>query len=558
MTDTPTLPSCIHRPACDGCPWFERPTDLACEDKVDALREQLGFYLGLAPKPADIVPSPETLGYRNRARMVVHHDAKDPKHLLGFYKRGSRTLLPIKRCVAHEPHLEQALHHLRTTLFAQKALRAATRFVDARALEDRIIVTLCTGAPTGEDLAQWKLDAQKVAAHLALACEHAVGVRLNVGTKGQSIGSGQDIEVAAPSAFEQPLDEQTSVEVPPQAFFQLNTQQLQRTHEIMRSWFEQPPTLILDLYCGIGVHGLALAQKGAKIWGADLNEASIEAARRNAQRNGVDGVYTAASDKRLAPWLAEHLPERVDVALINPGRAGMHPSLLPALDPARMGALVVLSCQPQTLARDLDRLRARGWRVSRVQPLDYMPRTPQVETLVMLTPQQRDIRASSDGAYWPVEGRQWPLGVSGTRAPTGPQTHTSWLAFVHGRPPAHGQLPQLKDTQHSEITATRVLLDGRNTWIRIDARDQDPRHIMQRLRAWGYPVLGDTTFGNKGANRWFAKAHFGDRPAIHCVDIYDGPTLVASCDPPGELRAWGFEEPQEVEEFQEPQEEAFE
>lgn len=551
MTDTHAT-SCIHRPACDGCPWFERPIKQACDDKVEALRDQLGFYLGLAPKPANIIPAPQSLGYRNRARMVVNHDAKDPKNLLGFYERGSRTLLPIKRCVAHEEQLEQTLHHVRTTLFAQKKLRAATLFVDARVLSGKVIVTLCTtDAKSDNVLEQWKKEAQNVATHLTMACDHPVGVRLSVSTKGQAIGSGQDIEITAPSIFKPTLQDGSIVEVPPQAFFQLNTAQLHQTHEIMRSWFEQPPKTILDVYCGIGVHGVALGEKGTKVWGADLNAAAIEAAKRNAEANGIDGTYVALSDKKLAPWLEENLPEHVDVALLNPGRAGMHPSLLPALDPARIGTLVLLSCQPKTLARDLDRLRARGWRVHRVQPMDYMPNTPQIETLVMLSPQQRDIRPTSDGAYWPVEGRQWPLGVSGTRGPVGPETLTSWLAYVHGRPPAHGQLPQLKDIAHSEITATRMVLDGRNTWIRIDAKDQPPEQIMQRLRAWGYPVLGDKRFGNKGANRWFAKAHFADRPALHCVDIYEGPTLIASCDPPGELRCWGYQEPEEVEEIDE-------
>jgi tRNA/tmRNA/rRNA uracil-C5-methylase (TrmA/RlmC/RlmD family) len=162
------------------------------------------------------------------------------------------------------------------------------------------------------------------------------------------------------------------VEVGPADFFQTNPATAQR----LWASLPRPSGPLVDLYCGIGAVGLAVG--ATRIWGAEENPRSVERARHNAARNGVDATYVSAcvADADV-PW-------RDAMVVVNPPRKGLEPGAIERIVALRPAPLVYVSCHPTALARDLARLVAEGLSVQSVVPFDMFPNTPHVETVAVL------------------------------------------------------------------------------------------------------------------------------------------------------------------------------
>ncbi len=526
---------CAHRPECDGCPLIEQPESAQHALKAQALRRDLGAWPELSePAPAPLLPAPKPLGYRNRARMVVDPEAPSPAQLLGFYRRGSRELLPITRCIVHDPVLERLLDALRPALWAATRLRAAARFVDARVSHapqpSRVMLTLClTRAPDALMMAQ--VEALALALDEAMG-EVVVGTQLNLGGKPQVVLSGKPQVVRGDPWLTMEVGARP-VAVSPGAFFQLNLDQLERAHALMREWLGGAPSQLVDLYCGVGAHGLALLAPGGALWGADINPEAIAVAREAAARAGLVAQLRAGADRDLMVWLRQSLPSPCPPMIVNPARAGLHPEVIRLLAELRPQALLYMSCEPATLRRDLARLARQGMRLERWRPMDFMPQTEQVETLALLRPARAPDAALWHDAHWPVQGRSYSEGVSGPAWPEGVTPVASrWIAIVCGRCEARAE---------AELRVAPIGEVGPHTVVRLSLEGADELALRQRLRAWRHPVVGDLVHGDRAVNHLTARRWYRDRVALHCASITlpDGTTREAPA--PGELVAWGVD-----------------
>ena len=141
---------------------------------------------------------------------------------------------------------------------------------------------------------------------------------------------------------------------------------------------------VLDLYCGIGTISLALAGKAERVVGAEIVPQAVEDARENARRNGIANVAFFCGDTgAVAQRLAEE-GIRPQVICVDPPRKGLAsevPAILAGMAPDR---IVYVSCDPATLARDLERFAQLGFYTVRAQGIDLFPRTIHVETVALL------------------------------------------------------------------------------------------------------------------------------------------------------------------------------
>lgn len=179
-------------------------------------------------------------------------------------------------------------------------------------------------------------------------------------------------------------------EIGPDTFFQANPEQAERLFEVAR---EQAGLTaddrLYDLYCGTGALSLFMADAVREVIGIEQHEGAVQAARRNAQANGIDNARFHAG--ALRDVLTEAFIEahgRPDVLFADPPRAGMHKRVVDQVAAVRPKRFVYVSCNPQTQARDLKRLRAAtegAYRITAVQPADLFPQTQHVENMVALT-----------------------------------------------------------------------------------------------------------------------------------------------------------------------------
>jgi len=145
---------------------------------------------------------------------------------------------------------------------------------------------------------------------------------------------------------------------------------------------------VLDLYCGVGPLALLLAQRARQVWAIDESETAVATAKQNARRNGRGNCRFIASDVAAGAAQLQQSLSKVDVAVLNPPRKGLQPAALAALLQFNAPKVVYVSCEPRSLARDLDKLLTADYRVARIQPFDMFPQTEEVETAVLLTRKQ--------------------------------------------------------------------------------------------------------------------------------------------------------------------------
>jgi 23S rRNA (uracil1939-C5)-methyltransferase len=146
---------------------------------------------------------------------------------------------------------------------------------------------------------------------------------------------------------------------------------------------EPPPQSkrVLDLYCGIGITSLLLAEKGLEVLGIETHPEAVKLAKHNAHLNQVSSVsfIEGKAEEAIQGALQDFKP---DCVLMNPPREGLAPPVMEALRHSKPDALIYISCMPSTLARDLRLFKEAGYEIEKIQAFDMFPQTTHVETLV--------------------------------------------------------------------------------------------------------------------------------------------------------------------------------
>ena len=175
-----------------------------------------------------------------------------------------------------------------------------------------------------------------------------------------------------------------------QSFYQVNTTMTEKLYQTAIAYAGLTGgETILDAYCGIGTIGIAAAKNTPEIRrviGFDNSRSSIRDAEINARINGLAEKCTyrvAKDDKFAAQLLTEE--DTIDIAFVDPPRAGLAEDFRSALCAVAPKKIVYISCNPETLARDLGKLKREGYKAEKIQPIDMFPRTTHVETVVLLS-----------------------------------------------------------------------------------------------------------------------------------------------------------------------------
>ena len=174
--------------------------------------------------------------------------------------------------------------------------------------------------------------------------------------------------------------------ISPKSFFQVNYKQ---TEVLYKKAIEYAGLSgrerVIDAYCGTGTIGLLMSKKANEVIGAELNREAVSDARLNAKLNNIENARFFAVDagKFMDELSAEG--EKVHVVVTDPPRSGCSPRFLKSLISLSPDKIVYVSCNPETLARDLYTLRNGGYKVKSIQPVDMFPFTDHVECVVCLT-----------------------------------------------------------------------------------------------------------------------------------------------------------------------------
>ncbi len=190
--------------------------------------------------------------------------------------------------------------------------------------------------------------------------------------------------------------------ISPRSFYQVNPHQTEILYAKAREFAGLSGSeRVLDAYCGTGTIGLSMVAHSGKgyareVIGVEVNRDAVTDAVANAAYNGIENARFIAADAGEFMQEAAREGERYDVVLTDPPRAGCSRTFLQALLTLSPKRVVYVSCDPETLARDLYTLTKGGYKVRRIQPVDMFPWTSHIECVVLLDQKNPPSKEASD------------------------------------------------------------------------------------------------------------------------------------------------------------------
>ncbi len=376
-------PRCIVADKCGGCQWqtMAYPYQLQAKEKLvrDTL-ERVGGFPQVTLDP--ILRAPADLGYRNKVAYPLAVSASGQVQA-GYYQKGSHQLVNLNQCPVQDPRLNPLLAEVKQDIqqrgwpiYQEQNHQGEMRHLVLRLghYTGEILLTLVvrTGELPGlESQAQAWLERYPA----------LVGVMVNYNPQPTNTILGKKTRCVAgePWIRERFAGLELFLDAP--SFFQVYTEQAEALLGIIATHLNlQGDEVLVDAYCGVGTLTLLLARLVKQAVGLEILPSAVAMARRNAQHNRIDNVtFTAGPVEDTL----EQLALTPSVVLLDPPRKGCDQRVLSTLLRIRPQRLVYVSCNPATLARDLQRLSPR-YHLVRVQPADFFPQTAHVECAAFL------------------------------------------------------------------------------------------------------------------------------------------------------------------------------
>ena len=170
--------------------------------------------------------------------------------------------------------------------------------------------------------------------------------------------------------------------ISPFSFFQTNTFGAEKLYSIAREFAgDINDKVVFDLYSGTGTIAQIMAGVAKRVVAIEIVEEAVEKARENAQLNGLNNIDFIVGDVLK---VVDNLKEKPDVVVIDPPRDGIHPKAINKIIDFNPATFVYVSCNPVTLVRDLKVFMERGYKVEKLKLMDMFPRTPHVESVVLI------------------------------------------------------------------------------------------------------------------------------------------------------------------------------
>ena len=377
-------PGCPLAGRCGGCQFrhMNYPEELEAKRQrvADALERLGGVHLELPP----VLGAADPTRYRNKVQFPVAPGRDGP--LIGYYRPRSHDVLDASDCLLQPlcvTRLRAAFkawmsgNHV--SAYDKTTGKGLVRHLYVRS--NRRGETLVCVVANGKTLP----NAKALIESLRQTEPALVGVVLNVNTRTTDVILGDAYRTLwGQDWLEEELCGLTfRLSVP--SFFQINPVQTQRLYETAMEFARLSGTeTVLDLYCGIGSISLTLARQAKQVIGAELVPQAVEDAKENARRNQIANATFLCGDAGTVARQLAAQNLRPQVICVDPPRKGLLPEvpeILVGMDPER---IVYVSCDPATLARDLARFSAFGYRAARAQCVDLFPRTAHIETVVSL------------------------------------------------------------------------------------------------------------------------------------------------------------------------------
>lgn len=372
---------------CGGCKWIEKSYEEQLQIKAAKFRRLMEPY----GKPEPMIGMEQPTHYRNKVHAVFGEDRKhDP--ISGIYEEKSHRIVPVDSCLIENQKADEIIVSIRGLLKSFK-IRPYNEDTGCGLLRH---VLVRTGHVTGQIMVVLVLSSpimpsknNFVKALLKLHPEITTVV-VNVNNRSTSMVLGDKEQVIYGKGYIEDVLCGKRFRISPKSFYQINPVQTEKLYgKAMEFAGLTGKETVLDAYCGTGTIGMIASDKAGKVIGVELNPDAVRDARSNAKSNRISNIQFYQND--AGKFLTELAEQGVglDVLFMDPPRSGSSEAFLNAAAQTRVKRIVYISCNPDTLIRDLKYLAKKGYRVQKSVAVDMFPWTESTEAVCLLSDESR-------------------------------------------------------------------------------------------------------------------------------------------------------------------------
>lgn len=373
---------CNSAKKCGSCQYQGIPY----EQQLQKKQKQADSLLRPFGKVLPIIGMENPLYYRNKVHAVFGRDKKG-NIISGTYEANSHRIVPIEECRIEDRDCQAVIRTIRGLLRSFK-IRTYDEDTEYGLLRH---VLVRKGFATGEIMVVLVLadpvfpSKNNFVKALRAAHPEITTIVLNINDRRTSMVLGDRNKTIYGPGFIRDRLCGLTYRISPPSFYQVNPVQTERIYRTALSMAGlSGKERVVDAYCGIGTIGMSAAELAKEVIGVELNPEAVRDAKQNARDNGIKNIRFFAGDagEFLSSMAASG--EQADVVFMDPPRTGSDERFLSALEDSGTKKIVYISCEPETMARDLKSLGKKGYRALSIQPFDQFPFTDKLEAVAEL------------------------------------------------------------------------------------------------------------------------------------------------------------------------------
>ena len=373
---------------CGGCQLLDMPYEKQLEQKQKQLETLLKPYCRISP----IIGMENPDHYRNKVHAVFDHDKKG-NPISGVYEQNSHLVVPVESCLIEDQKADEIIGTIRGMLksFKIRTYDEDTGYGLLRHVLIRrgfatgeIMVVLVTASPVFPSKNNFVKALREKHPEITTVIQ-------NVNGRGTSMVLGDKEHVLYGKGYIEDILCGCRFRISSKSFYQVNSVQ---TEVLYKKAIEAAcltgKERVIDAYCGIGTIGIVASKQAQEVIGVELNREAVRDAIENAKINGIKNVRFFCNDAGKFMLNMADNGEHVDVVFMDPPRSGSTEEFIDSVAKMRPEKVVYVSCGPETLVRDLEYFRKKGYEAKKGWGVDMFPGTTHVEVIIMMTYCGRD------------------------------------------------------------------------------------------------------------------------------------------------------------------------
>lgn len=368
---------------CGGCQLLNIPYQRQLHNKQKQVEKLLKEFCKVYP----IVGMDNPFHYRNKVHAVFGY--QKGKAISGIYKEGTHELVPVENCMIEDEKSNQIIGTIREMLksFKIRTYDEDTGYGLLRHVlvkhgfaTGEIMVVLVTASPVFPSKNNFVRALREKHPEITTIIQ-------NLNDRGTSMVLGNQEHILYGKGYIEDVLCGCTFRISSKSFYQVNPVQTEKLYKkVMECADLTGKETVIDAYCGIGTIGIVASKQAKRVIGVELNPDAVRDAVSNAKRNKANNVQIYQNDAgQFMAGMAQD-GEQADVIFMDPPRSGSTEEFIDSIAMINPKRVVYVSCNPETLARDLKRLGKKGFKAVGAWPFDMFPHTAKhVETVVLLT-----------------------------------------------------------------------------------------------------------------------------------------------------------------------------